>query len=185
MSRTAPAAPEVSQSAPAARPRVHLIAALAANRVIGAQGRLPWNLPEDLKRFRAVTLGHPVIMGRRTWESLPRALPGRDNIVVTRQPGYAAAGARVAASLESALALCAHSPLAFVIGGEALYRTALPYAERLQLTEIHRDYDGDVRFPVIGRDAWQELSRERVSSETGLRFDFVLYERRRPGAAPA
>lgn len=161
------------------RPSVHLVAALAANRVIGARGGLPWRLPEDLRRFKALTLGHPVIMGRRTWESLGKALPGRQNIVVTQRPDYAAPGARVAASLDAALALCAHQPLAFVIGGEQLYRAALPHAERLELTEIQRAYEGDARFPELEHGAWQEVRREPHAREDGLRFDFVAYERRR------
>src|SRR5512145_2509488 len=99
-------------------PRVFLVAAVAANGVIGAEGRLPWRLPEDLRHFKALTLGHPVIMGRKTWESLGQPLPGRENIVVTRSAGYQAPGAHVAASLEAALALCAGEPVAFVIGGE-------------------------------------------------------------------
>lgn len=166
----------------APRTRVHVVAALASNRVIGAAGGLPWHLPEDLRQFKAVTLGHPVIMGRRTWESLGRALPGRANIVVTRSAHYAAPGARVAASLEAALALCAEDPLASVIGGEALYRSALPHADRLLLTEIHRDYEGDVRFPELERGAWRERRRERHVSAEGIRFDFVVYERSRRGA---
>src|SRR3954468_3036575 len=102
-------------------PRIYLIAALAANGVIGVDGKLPWHLPEDLKHFKRLTLGHPIIMGRRTWESLGKALPGRDNIVVTRTAGYEAPGAAVAMSLAAALALCAHDAVAFVIGGERLF----------------------------------------------------------------
>ena len=121
------------------RPRVYLVAAVAANGVIGAGGKLPWRLPEDLRHFKALTLGHPVIMGRRTWESLAlRPLPGRENIVVTRSPGYEAPGAHVAASLEAALALCAGEAVAFVIGGGELYQAALPLADGLVLTEIGR-----------------------------------------------
>src|SRR5215210_9358852 len=102
-------------------PKIYLVAAVAANGVIGRDGHLPWHLPEDLKHFKRLTLGHPVIMGRRTWESLPRALPGRDNIVVTSQAGYDAPGAAVASSLEGALAFCAGEPVAFVIGGSRLF----------------------------------------------------------------
>ena len=109
-------------------PRVFLVAAVAANGIIGADGKLPWRLPEDLKHFKALTLGHPVIMGRKTWESLGRPLPGRENIVVTRSAGYDAPGASVAASLEAALALCAGEAVVFVIGGSALYAAALPLA---------------------------------------------------------
>jgi dihydrofolate reductase len=160
-----------------AGPRVYLVAAVAANGVIGAGGRLPWHLPEDLKHFRSLTLGHPVIMGRRTWESLGKPLPGRENIVVTRSPGYEAPGAHVAASLDAALAFCAGEAAAFVIGGWGLYAAALPLAHGLVLTEIHRDYEGDVRFPDFDRGAWRETQRKPQSGAGGLRFDFVLYER--------
>src|SRR2546421_4971109 len=109
-------------------PKIYLVAAVAANGVIGRDGHLPWHLPEDLKHFKRLTLGHPIIMGRKTWESLGKALPGRDNIVVTRTPGYDAPGAAVASSLEAALALCAGEPVAFVIGGQRLFADSLPIA---------------------------------------------------------
>ena len=160
-----------------AAPRVYLVAAVAANGVIGANGRLPWHLPEDLRHFKSLTLGHPVIMGRRTWESLGRALPGRENIVVTRAPGYQAPGASVAASLDAALALCAGEPTAFVIGGGELYAAALEVADGLVLTEIRRDYPGDARFPDYDRSAWRETQRKPQIGADGLRFDFVLYEK--------
>jgi len=158
-------------------PRVYLVAAVAANGVIGARGKLPWHLPEDLKHFKELTFGHPVIMGRKTWESLGRPLHGRENIVVTRSAGYEAPGASVAASLEAALALCAGESVAFVIGGSELYAAALPIADGLVLTEIHRDYDGDARFPEFDRKAWREAQRKPHDGAGGLRFDFVLYEK--------
>ena len=158
-------------------PRLCLVAALASNGVIGANGRLPWHLPEDLKHFKSLTMGQPVIMGRRTWESIGRALPGRRNIVVTRQPGFAAAGAQVAASLEESIALCSGAALAFVIGGAALYAEALPIADALELTEIDAAFDGDTKFPAFERGEWREVRRERHRSADGLRFDFVRYER--------
>jgi dihydrofolate reductase len=158
-------------------PRVYLVAAVAANGVIGADGKLPWRIPEDLRHFKALTLGHPVIMGRKTWESLGRPLAGRENIVVTRTPGYEAPGAHVAASLDGALALCAGEPVAFVIGGSELYAAALPQADGLVLTEIERDYSGDARFPGWDRSAWRETQRRPQTGADGLRFDFVLYER--------
>src|SRR4051794_30529828 len=120
----------------AGEPRIYLIAALAANGVIGVDGKLPWHLPEDLKHFKKLTLGHPIIMGRRTWESLGKALPGRENIVVTRTPGYAAPGAAIATSLDAALALCVGEPVVFVIGGHQLFVDSLPLAAGLALTEI-------------------------------------------------
>jgi dihydrofolate reductase len=157
--------------------RVYLVAAVAANGVIGSGGKLPWRLPEDLKHFKALTLGHPVIMGRKTWESLGKALPGRENIVVTRAAGYEAPGASVASSLDGALALCAGEPTVFVIGGGELYAEALPVADGLVLTEIQRDYAGDARFPPYDRAAWRETQRKPQTGADGLRFDFVLYER--------
>lgn len=160
-----------------AAPRVYLVAAVARNGIIGAKGQLPWRLPEDLKHFRKITLGHPVIMGRRTWESLGKPLPGRENIVVTRRPGYEAAGASAAASVEGAIALCAGEPVAFVIGGEEIYAAALALADGLVLTEIDADFAGDARFPDWDRAAWRATQRETHTSAEGLRFDFVLYEK--------
>ena len=158
-------------------PRVYLVAAVAANGVIGGNGTMPWHLPEDLKHFKALTLGHPVIMGRKTWESLGKPLPGRENIVVTRTPGYDARGASVASSLDAALALCAGEPVVFVIGGGELYAEALPIADGLLLTEIQREFAGDVRFPDFDRAAWRATQRQPQTGADGLRFDFVSYER--------
>ena len=156
--------------------KVYLVAAVAANGVIGAKGRLPWHLPEDLRHFKKLTLGHPIIMGRRTWESLGRALPGRDNIVVTRTPGYEAPGAAVASSLDAALALCTGESVVFVIGGQQLFAESLPLADGLVLTEIYRDYEGDTWFPSYDRSRWRETQRERHTAGDGTKFDFVLYE---------
>jgi dihydrofolate reductase len=160
--------------------RVVLVAAVAANGIIGASGRLPWHIPEELKHFKQLTLGHPVIMGRRTWESLKGPLPQRENIVVTRTPGYEAPGAAVAASLEAALALCAGEPVAFVIGGTQLFKESLPIAAGMVLTEIRRDYPGDTWFPAWDRSQWKETRREAHAAEDGTRFDFVRYERANP-----
>jgi dihydrofolate reductase len=157
-------------------PRLYLVAAVAANGIIGANGILPWLLPEDLAHFKRLTLGHPVIMGRRTWESLKGPLPGRDNIVVTRTPGYEAPGAAVASSLEAALALCLDEPVAFVIGGSRLFAESLPLAAGLVMTEIDRDFEGDTRFPDYDRSRWKETQRERHVAADGTKFDFVLYE---------
>ncbi len=156
--------------------RIHIVAAVASNGIIGAQGKLPWRLPQDLQHFKRLTLGHPVIMGRRTWESLGKALPERENIVVTRRRGYEAPGAAVASSLDAALALCAGEPIAFVIGGGELYAAALPLAAGLVLTEIHREFEGDARFPTFDRAKWRETQRESHTAADGMRFDFVLYE---------
>lgn len=159
-----------------ASPKIYLVVAVASNGVIGRDGKLPWRLPEDLKHFKQLTLGHPIIMGRRTWESLPQALPGRDNIVVTRQAGYEAPGAAVANSLQGALALCIGEPVVFVIGGSALFEESLPIAAGIVMTEIHRDYEGDTWFPEYDRSRWRESQRERHVSADGMKFDFVLYE---------
>ena len=159
------------------QPRVYLVAAVAANGIIGANGKLPWHIPEELKHFKKLTLGHPVIMGRRTWESLKGPLPQRENIVVTRQAGYDAPGAAVANSLDAALAMCIGEPLAFVIGGTQLFEESLPIAAGLVLTEIQRDYAGDTWFPEWDRKQWKESQREAHTAPDGTRFDFVLYER--------
>lgn len=156
-----------------------LIAAVARNGVIGRDNRLPWHLPADLKHFKALTTGHAVIMGRKTWESLPekfRPLPGRQNIVVTRNAGYAAAGTNVVTSLADAVAAAGGSE-AFVIGGAELYVAALPLADRLQLTEIDADYEGDTWFPPRDPRQWRETTRDVQRDEAGLGYAFVSYER--------
>jgi dihydrofolate reductase len=158
-------------------PRIYLIAAVASNGVIGVNGKLPWHLPEDLKHFKRLTLGHPIIMGRLTWESLGKALPGRENIVVTRTAGYDAPDAAVASSLGAALALCADEPVVFVIGGHRLFVESLPVATGLVLTEIARDYEGDTWFPELDRSQWREIQREAHTAADGVRFDFVRYEK--------
>ena len=159
-------------------PAIYLVAAVAANGIIGANGKLPWRLPGELAHFKKLTLGHPIIMGRRTWESLDRRpLPGRENIVVTRTAGYPAAGAAVARSLDAAIALCLGEPVAFVIGGTRLFEEALSLARGMVLTEIRRDYEGDTRFPAYDRKQWRETQREAHAAPDGTRFDYVLYER--------
>jgi len=165
---------------PAAAPSsLALIAAVASNGVIGVDNRLPWRLSDDLKRFRALTTGHAVIMGRKTWESLPRALPDRQNIVVTRQRGYSASGAQVAASLDDALALVELPAPVFCIGGGELFAEALPRADHLYLTEIDRQFAGDARFPPWRDGRWREIAREtkRVEGPAGFDYAYVTYER--------
>ena len=157
-------------------PRLTLIAAVAQNGVIGANNTIPWRLPEDLKRFKALTMGHPIIMGRKTWVSLGRPLPGRRNIVISRNHDYAAPGAEVVDSLAAAASICASESEAFVIGGAEIYAQALPLADCLQLTEIARDFAGDTRFPPVDRALWQESWREHhVGAD--FNFDFVIYQR--------
>lgn len=162
------------------KPILALIAACARGGVIGIANRLPWHLPEDMKFFRETTRGKPVIMGRKTWESLPaafRPLPGRLNIVVSRNPGFEAPGASVVASLPEALAAAGDAEIAFVIGGAELYRQALPLADRLLLTEIDQAYDGDAFFPEFDRNTWTETARDARVAESGLAFAFVTYQR--------
>ena len=164
-------------------PILTLIAAIANNGVIGIANRLPWHLPADLKHFRQLTTGHTVIMGRKTWESLPakfRPLPGRRNIVVTRNGDYRAEGATAVASLPAAIdaVAAAQDEEAFVIGGAELYAAALPLADRLQLTEIAADFAGDTWFPAIDPAQWREAAREAGQDEAGLGYAFVTYQRR-------
>ena len=158
-------------------PRLTLIAAVAQNRVIGNDNAMPWRLPEDLRRFKALTLGHPVIMGRKTWASLGRPLPGRSNIVITRDRDFQAAGCIVAASLAAALDACAGAEQAFVIGGAEIYALAMPMAARLEITEVRRDFAGDTCFPEINPNAWREVTREHhVGAD--FEYDFVTYHQR-------
>lgn len=142
------------------QPDIAIVVAMDRNHVIGRDGGLPWHLPSDLQHFKRVTMGRPIIMGRRTHASIGRPLPGRDNIVVTGNPAYDAPGCLIAHSLEEALGFASDVPLACVIGGAALYREALPRANRLYLTEVHAEIDGDVRFPSFDRARWCEVARE-------------------------
>jgi dihydrofolate reductase len=162
-------------------PRLSLIAALAANGVIGRDNGMPWHLPEDLKRFRALTTGHPIVMGRKTWDSLGRPLPGRTSIVISRQAGLDLPGALVACSLDEALQLAAASEggeRAFVIGGAQLYALALPRTDDLLLTEIATPFAGDTVFPEFDRKAWRETARTNAVSAAGLHYAFADYVRR-------
>ena len=147
-----------------ARPRIALIWAMARNRVIGRHNTLPWRLPVDMKHFRELTTGHPVLMGRKTFESLGRPLPNRTNIVITTDRRYAPQGSLVAHSLDEALALAAphvppNDPVVFVIGGENLYAQMLPRADRLYVTLVEAEIEGDARFPEFDLEAWRETQR--------------------------
>jgi dihydrofolate reductase len=155
-----------------------LIVAIAKNRVIGFENKMPWHLPAELAYFKRVTMGHPIIMGRKTFDSIGRALPGRRNIVVSRNKDYIATGAEVAHSLDAAIALCAgENP--FVIGGATLYEEALTKADRLYITEIDARPEGDTFFPVLKQHEWKEVSREpRARDEKNLLdVEFVVLER--------
>ena len=162
--------------------RLAIVAAVARGGVIGRDGALPWRLPEDMAHFRAVTLGHPVVMGRRTWESLPerfQPLPGRRNVVVTRNPDWNAEGSERAGSLEEALALLEGEERVSVIGGGELFAAALPLADELLLTEIDAHVEGDTFFPDWDRDAFDEVDRVEHAAEGGTPLAFVRYRRTR------
>lgn len=162
------------------RQRISLIAALATNRVIGIENRLPWKLPEDLKHFKALTLGHHILMGRKTYESIGRPLPGRTTVIVTRAGFPAPEGCIVAHSIPDAIAACTGDEEIFFVGGADLYRQALPLADRLYLTEIQADVEGDAWFLDFDRAQWNEVSRDRRTEEaSGLGYHFVVYERPR------
>ncbi|MCU0967509.1 MAG: dihydrofolate reductase [Rubrivivax sp.] len=165
------------------RPEIVIVAAMARGRVIGRGNALPWHLPEDLRHFRDLTRGHAVLMGRRTWESLPaavRPLPGRRNLVLTREGRWQAAGAEVVRDMDEALARCGPGPL-FVIGGAEVYALALPRADRLELTEIDAEIDGDAYFPPLPGD-FVETAREshRATPPNDFAFAFARYRRPPP-----
>lgn len=159
-----------------------LVVAMSENRVIGRDGDLPWKISADLKHFKKVTMGHPVVMGRRTWESLPFALPGRRNIVITRNAAADFEGADTVTTIEGALDLCRADAAekAMIIGGGQIYGEIMRDADIIELTEVHAHVDGDTAFPEIDPDEWQETARERHPPETedGPAFSFVTLERR-------
>ena len=166
--------------------QIALIYARAANGVIGKNGTMPWHLPEDMAHFKQLTQGCPVIMGRKTWDSLPprfRPLPGRSNIVITRQPDWNENGAQCASSLRDALQIAEQSKTVtvWVIGGAQIYAQALPLADRVEATEIEQDFDGDAHAPVLDA-GWAESARSRHTSAQGLPFSFVTYLRTASGA---
>jgi len=160
-------------------PRISIIVAYAANRVIGRDGKMPWHLSEDLKRFRRLTMGHHIVMGRKTWESIGRLLPGRKHIIVSRKSGYDVPGAKVVDSLEAAIAAARDDSEIFVIGGSQIYALVLPIADRIYTTEIDRKYEGDTYFPELEEGKWRETVREtHEDAASGLRYRFVTLERR-------
>jgi dihydrofolate reductase len=170
-----------SASAGSKTPKVILIVAMARNRVIGKGGALPWRLPEDLKRFRGLTMGHPIVMGRKTYDSIGRALPGRRNIVISRQPDLAIEGVETTTSLAAALAMTAGADKVFVIGGQQIYQAALPMADRIELTQIDKDFEGDVLFPEIDPAQWQESARQPgQESGNGFEYRFITLDRTSP-----
>jgi len=162
----------------ASRPLLRLVVAYCDNRVIGHLGTMPWHLPSDLAHFKRSTLGLPILMGRKTWESLQRRpLPGRRNLVLTRDAQFSAEGAERFASLESTLEACAGQERLCIIGGEQVFRLALPLADEIFATEIHASLEGDTWFPPLQEDLWEETERLPQPPENGLNFDFVTYQR--------
>ena len=162
------------------KPHISMIVAMAKNRVIGINNTLPWHLPADLKHFKALTMGHHIVMGRKTYESIGRPLPGRTSVVVTRNPELKIEGCIVAHSLEQGIAACDGDDEIFVIGGADLYAHALPIADKLLITEIQMDVPGDAYFPDFRRDEWQEISREvcRQQEPQPLEYHYAAYQRR-------
>ena len=158
-----------------------LIVAMSRNRVIGHANDMPWRLPADIAHFKRVTMGHPVIMGRQTWESIGRALPGRHNIVVTRNSGWSAPGCTVVHSLDAAYAAAGQVAEVFVIGGGQLYEAALATADRIYLTEVDAHLEGDTRFPELDRREWMEteLSRQPADERNAHPLRLVRLDRRR------
>jgi len=166
------------------RPRLELIAAVAKNGVIGKGGQLPWHLPDDLKRFKQLTLGHPILMGRRTYESIGRPLPGRRNIVISETLTTAPPGTDLAHSLDEAIQLIStHNGPAFIIGGAVLYHAALGRVERLHLTEVDAEVEGDVYFPPFDRSQWSESEIERHGRDERHAYPFRILRLERTGPA--
>ncbi|HWU34503.1 MAG TPA: dihydrofolate reductase [Methylovorus sp.] len=158
-------------------PKLSLIVAIAHDGVIGVNNTLPWHLPEDLKRFRALTMGHHIIMGRKTYESLNRLLPGRTTVIVTRNPDYRVEGALIASSLQNAISQSAGDEEVFLIGGAELYREGLGQADRLYITEIEASFSGDAFFPAIDYAQWKLVAEERHVSVNHLIYRYLTYDR--------
>jgi dihydrofolate reductase len=158
-------------------PAITLVVAYTRNRVIGRDNQMPWHLPGDLAHFKRTTLGRPILMGRKTWESIGRPLPGRQNIVITRNASYDAVGATVVGSLDAALTAAANADEIFVIGGAEIFKDALGRASRLVATEIDADIDGDTWFPALPGNEWKEIERLPQPADNGLSYSFVTYAR--------
>ncbi|HWP17851.1 MAG TPA: dihydrofolate reductase [Burkholderiaceae bacterium] len=161
-------------------PQLSIIAAVARNGVIGRDNSLAWNLPEDLQHFKRTTLGCPVLMGRKTFESIGKPLPGRRNVVITRDPHWTAPGVEEAPSLPAALQLLKHATKVFIIGGSQVFAEALPLVDELILTEIDHDFEGDTYFPSWNREEFAEVARETHRSPAGWNYHFVTYHRKVP-----
>lgn len=160
--------------------RISIISAMAANRVIGIRNTLPWQLSEDLKYFKALTMGHHIVMGRKTYDSIGKPLPGRDTVIVTRNVDYAVPGCLAVNSLDAALTVSHGDTEVFFVGGAELYRQALPIAHRIYLTEIQREFEGDAFFPAFDKNQWAETARDkhRTDGAEGFEYHFVVYDRK-------
>ena len=168
-------------SNPVNSPGLSIIAAMASNRVIGLDNRMPWHLPADLKRFKAITMGKPMIMGRKTWESLPGLLPGRRHIVLTNNPAYSATGCELASSLEQAISMASHPQPEeiMIIGGANLYQQALPMSRRIYLTQLELEVQGDAFFPQFDLTQWSETYKEKHIADENISFgySFITFEK--------
>ena len=162
---------------------ISIIVAASENNVIGRAGELPWRLSDDLRHFKAITMGKPIVMGRKTWESIGRPLPGRQNIVITRQPDFAADGCDVVTSVEEAIAVAGDAPEIMIIGGSEIYALFMPHAGRLYLTRVHTNVDGDAFFPGLD-DSWRLVSEEAHGADGKNEFDYS-FRRYEPAAAQA
>lgn len=162
--------------------KISLIVAMASNRAIGLDGQMPWHLSADLKHFKQITMGAPVVMGRKTCAAIGRPLPGRRNIVISRNPDYQAIGCEVFADIKSALQVCSDVAEVFIIGGATLYQALLPHADYLYLTEIHQVFEADTLFPDFDRQAWQELERIDINDDASVNFcySFLKLAQRQP-----
>lgn len=164
--------------------RLSILVAMARNRVIGQNNKLPWRLPADLKHFKFLTMGHTIVMGRKTYESIGRPLPGRANIIITHQTSFEAPGAIVVNSVEDALRICEETSTpnneSFIIGGEKLYRQTLRHCQRMYITEIQKDFEGDTFFPEFNADDWEEIQRDKHFSENNnnMEYHFVVLDRK-------
>jgi len=152
--------------------KISLIVAMASNRAIGLNNEMPWHLSADLKKFKQITMGSPILMGRKTYESIGRPLPGRTNIIISRNKTYQQADCLVFNSIENAIAACQQYDEIFVIGGATFYQAILPQADKLYLTEINKSFDADTFFPVINKDEWREITRKDVADDPSVDFSY-------------
>lgn len=184
--RTSGESNESSDSSDSTKQQIaSMIVAASENDVIGVDGDLPWRLSADLKRFKRLTMGHHIIMGRKTYESIGRLLPGRTTVIVTRQSDYKVEGAKIVHGIQEALAACVQDKHPFVIGGSEIYRLALRFVQEIQLTRVHAEIQGDTFLPKIDWDQWEAVSRQRHEGDdkTQLSYSFEVYRRKPTGSA--